>query len=103
MACRGFGEFLCGSCQPFSCSVSAWAVLMASSLVKHCCVLAECGQRSEEWGCGRAQKLPLYLESELDRKGSWVGGIGQPQSCCAAPDELVYAKGTKRKSKTDLS
>lgn len=61
MACRG--TVLCGSCQPFSCSVSAWTVLMARSLVKHCCVLTECGQRSEEWRCGRAQKLPLYREA----------------------------------------
>lgn len=99
MACRG--TVLCGSCQPFSCSVSAWTVLMAWFLVKHCSVLTECGQRSEEWRCGRAQKLPLYCEA-LSWAERVVGGTGQPLSCCAAPDELVYAKGTKRKRKKKI-
>lgn len=50
-----------------------------------------------------SKNFPVPRVFELDRKGSGVGGIQQSLSFCAAPDELVYAKGTKRKSKKDLS
>lgn len=61
---------------------------MEWSLVKRCCVLAECEQRSEEWIYGRVQKLPLESLSWTERVVGWE----EPLSCCAAPDELVYAK-----------